>query len=49
MNTIAADIIISPEMTPLLFVAEKLGCKIRKGKAILEEQVKLTLKFMNRY
>lgn len=35
-----ADIIMSPEMTPLLLEAQKRGCKIGLGRNMLEEQVK---------
>lgn len=35
-----AEIIMSPEMTPLLLAAQRQGCKISLGKHMLEEQVR---------
>jgi shikimate dehydrogenase len=35
-----SEIIMSPEMTPLLLEAQKRGCKISLGKSMLEHQVK---------
>jgi shikimate dehydrogenase len=35
-----SEIIMSPEMTPLLLEAQKRGCKISLGKAMLMNQVK---------
>lgn len=40
-----AEIIMSPEMTPLLIAAQKLGCRLGFGKYMLEAQVKRVQQF----
>jgi shikimate dehydrogenase len=40
------DIIMSPAMTPLLTEAQKRGCKIGLGRAMLEQQVQLLQDFL---
>lgn len=46
-RTLVADVIISPEMTCTLKDATQQGCKIHKGIAMLEGQIKLMNEFMN--
>jgi shikimate dehydrogenase len=40
-STAVAEIIMSPEITPLLAAAQALGCRTALGKQMLDEQYKL--------
>ncbi len=35
-----SEIIMSPEMTPLLLAAQQRGCRVSLGKSMLEHQVR---------
>ncbi len=45
--TDVAEIIMSPEMTPLLMAAQSRGCRIGLGKYMLQEQYKLVKMLLN--
>jgi shikimate dehydrogenase len=44
--TTVAEIIMRPEMTPLLLEAQRRGCRIALGKPMLDEQYKLVKKLL---
>jgi shikimate dehydrogenase len=45
-ETVVAEIIMKPELTPLLAEAHKQGCPIHYGRHMLDEQVRLMARFM---
>jgi shikimate dehydrogenase len=45
-NQVVAEIIMKPELTPLLAVAKEKGCKIQYGLPMLESQIELMVNFM---
>ncbi len=45
-GTIVAEVVMQPDMTPLLIAAEKRGCHIHKGIHMIEQQVRLLVDFL---
>ncbi len=41
-----AEAIMDPDMTPLLVVAEAAGCRIQRGRPMLESQIVLMARHM---
>jgi shikimate dehydrogenase len=48
VNTLVAEVIMTPEMTPLLYAAQKRGCPIHLGRHMLEHQSLLMCQYMIR-
>jgi len=45
-NSLVAEVVMQPDMTPLLVAAEKRGCRIHKGIHMIEQQVRLLVDFL---
>lgn len=45
-GTIVAEVIMQPDMTPLLIDAEARGCRVHKGIHMIEQQVRLLVDFL---
>jgi len=43
---LVAEVIMKPEMTPLLTAAQTKGCTLHLGRHMLEQQVKLLFAFL---
>lgn len=45
-DTVVAEIIMKPELTPLLAQAQAVGCRVHFGRHMLDEQVRLMAEFI---
>ncbi|MBW9064706.1 shikimate dehydrogenase [Rhizobium herbae] len=45
-GTIVAEVVMQPDMTPLLVAAEARGCRVHKGTNMIEQQVRLLVDFL---
>lgn len=44
-NMLVAEVIMEPEVTPLLRIAKERGCQVHLGKPMLEQQLELMASF----
>ena len=45
-GTLVAEVVMQPDVTPLLAAAEARGCRIHKGINMIEQQVRLLVDFL---